>query len=556
MIGDENILDMPPEIHNGVSLERLNSYALNNLNCLIENRNCDYISPSQPLHFDSSSLTVMNFNIRYVSSNFVKFKTEILTYMYDIIGLCETRLTDDTEHLYMIPNYNYYATNVSSDKGGVCIFIKNTISCKKRPDLCRITDHFESTFVECTIGGKPLIVGMCYRRPGTPVNSFQIELSNILESITCNSIIMGDINLNMLNHDHDNTVKNYINLMCEYSYVPVITKPTRVQRNSISLLDQIWISFDQVESTNSKIILTDITDHYPVLFHRKLNHTNHNKHTISFRKRGEECDNLFKTGLENSNIYDILLENDTETAFNRFNAVISELYDESYPIISKTVFLNKLKRPWITPAIIQSIKTKNKLYKKFVKKPITYRNIYISYRNHLTKVIKTAKNNFHKQQFEACSGNVKETWKNINKMLGKFHNNINKSFKINNSKVENELEIAEAFNTYYTNIGNETVRNLPQTNRSFNEYLPQYDGNDIRWHNTTEAEVKSIISKCNETQPGPDNIPIRVYKNNIDFLCPIIVHLCNLSLQTGIFPSLHKTGKVIPLYKSKERDDI
>ena len=47
-----------------------------------------------------------------------------------------------------------------------------------------------------------------------------------------------------------------------------------------------------------------------------------------------------------------------------------------------------------------------------------------------------------------------------------------------------------------------------------------------------------------------------VLKNNATFLAPIISHLCNKSLNAGIFPNVHKSGIVVPLYKNKERDDI
>ena len=244
----------------------------------------------------------------------------------------------------MVPNYNFYPTNVSSNKGGVCLFIKNTISCKQLPTLCIKKDHFESIFVECIISGKPIVIGMCYRRPGTPINCFQNELSRVIELIKGNCILMGDFNLNMLNYDRDINVKNYSNLMTEYSYIPVITKPTRVKLNSISLLDQIWVNFEQAKPYQSKIILSDITDHFPVLFHYSLPNTSHNKKVITFRKRGENCDNLFKTNLENSTIHEVLLENDAESAFNIFNDKIYELYYESYPLIVKNVSLNSLKK--------------------------------------------------------------------------------------------------------------------------------------------------------------------------------------------------------------------
>ena len=65
-----------------------------------------------------------------------------------------------------------------------------------------------------------------------------------------------------------------------------------------------------------------------------------------------------------------------------------------------------------------------------------------------------------------------------------------------------------------------------------------------------------VIAGSKSATPGPDEIPMDVFKKNVDKLSPIIAHLCNLSLSSGIFPSIHKTGKIIPLYKSKDRDDI
>ena len=60
----------------------------------------------------------------------------------------------------------------------------------------------------------------------------------------------------------------------------------------------------------------------------------------------------------------------------------------------------------------------------------------------------------------------------------------------------------------------------------------------------------------NNTKAGPDGIPIAILKKYDGLLAPIISRLCNLSLSTGIFPSIHKIGNITPLYKNKERSDI
>ena len=148
MFGDANIQNLAPQIQNGMSLDRLNSYSLQHMNGIIDNVSCEYMTSGQSVHFDKQCFTVLSFNMRCVTTNFTQFKAEMLTHAYDIIGLCETKMTNEMEKLYMLPNYNFYLTNVASNKGGVCIYIKDTIACKILPKLSIKSEHFESIFVE------------------------------------------------------------------------------------------------------------------------------------------------------------------------------------------------------------------------------------------------------------------------------------------------------------------------------------------------------------------------------------------------------------------------
>ena len=86
------------------------------------------------------------------------------------------------------------------------------------------------------------------------------------------------------------------------------------------------------------------------------------------------------------------------------------------------------------------------------------------------------------------------------------------------------------------------------------DYMPNRQFNDILWNITSEQEIKHIIPKSNNTKAGPDNLPMFIFKNNVSFLAPIISHLCNLSLNTGIFPTVHKLGTIVPLHKKDERE--
>ena len=270
--------------------------------------------------------------------------------------------------------------------------------------------------------------------------------------------------------------------------------------------------------------------------------TDGDKKVIEYRKRGDDCDNNFKEKLENSNVHDILLINDVDLAYSNFNDIMFELYNTSYPIIRKRISQNNSKSPWMTPGLRESIKNKNRLYKKFLKRPITYGDTYRAYRNYLSKIIKSAKDNYYKNKFSNCQGNIKKSWKNINVLLGKnVKANKPVRFKCEGSFVEGEKNIANAFNDYYCRVGLTTTNTLRAPARNFRSYLPNNNFTSIEWSETTEIEVKSVIINSKTTSPGPDNLPMFIFKNNIEFLSPIVTHLCNLSISTGIFPELHKT---------------
>jgi len=73
---------------------------------------------------------------------------------------------------------------------------------------------------------------------------------------------------------------------------------------------------------------------------------------------------------------DIYNEIDSQLAYDNFCNNLFKLYDKNMPLVktkNKRKKNNSQKIPWITKGILKSRKTKNKLYKKFIKDP-TQRN--------------------------------------------------------------------------------------------------------------------------------------------------------------------------------------
>ena len=47
-----------------------------------------------------------------------------------------------------------------------------------------------------------------------------------------------------------------------------------------------------------------------------------------------------------------------------------------------------------------------------------------------------------------------------------------------------------------------------------------------------------------------DNIPMHLIKNYFEFIVDTLMHLINISLETGVFPDKLKMAKIIPIFKA------
>ena len=75
-------------------------------------------------------------------------------------------------------------------------------------------------------------------------------------------IIGMDHNLDFIKHSQHNDTENFINNMLDSSLFPCIARPTRVTKNSSTLIDNIFVSGKHHDKIKSCVILHDISDHF------------------------------------------------------------------------------------------------------------------------------------------------------------------------------------------------------------------------------------------------------------------------------------------------------
>ena len=75
---------------------------------------------------------------------------------------------------------------------------------------------------------------------------------------------MGDFNFNLLN-SNDKLTENFVDMMFDHGYYPLINKPTRITTKSSKTIDHIWTNAKCSEQILSHIITFQIADHLAVM---------------------------------------------------------------------------------------------------------------------------------------------------------------------------------------------------------------------------------------------------------------------------------------------------
>ena len=69
---------------------------------------------------------------------------------------------------------------------------------------------------------------------------------------------------------------------------------------------------------------------------------------------------------------------------------------------------------------------------------------------------------------------------------------------------------------------------------------------------TDEIEIKKVIMKCEaKTSSDINGISMKVVKRIAPKIIVPLVHICNLSIETGVFPDGMKKAKITPIPPSR-----
>ena len=112
-----------------------------------------------------------------------------------------------------------------------------------------------------------MVLGSVYRPPNTSTQNFVNNYSDLCQKLLAHQqVVIGlDHNLDLLKSNLHTQMQQFLDATIEHNLIPTITKPTRVTHSSATLIDNLFLKSELHETHQSKILIDDISDHYPSL---------------------------------------------------------------------------------------------------------------------------------------------------------------------------------------------------------------------------------------------------------------------------------------------------
>ena len=131
-----------------------------------------------------------------------------------------------------------------------------------------------------------------------------------------------------------------------------------------------------------------------------------------------------------------------------------------------------------------------------------------------------------------------------------------KKVNLDGNEIANAAEISDAFNSYFTSIGEKLANKIPSSNVNHVSYI-QSTHSLFSFEEIGLCTVNCLLKTINASKAtGPNNIPGRLLKISADILSPSLSKMFNRSLSMGIYPTDWKMAKVLPIFKNGEKCDL
>ena len=200
--------------------------------------------------------------------------------------------------------------------------------------------------------------------------------------------------MDFLKCEKQSKTQQFLEKILELSLLATISRPTRITKNSATLIGNILAGQDLYFKTLGGIVIKDLSDHLPCVCVIK-NIKTWKGETITIYKRDTSQTNikLLKDSMNSNNWLTVLGTKPTSEQFKIFHSLLLEKLDKFCPKKEIKISGKKIIRePWLTKGLIKCLDKQKHHYKEFLVHRITNcENKYKVYRNTLQQIIRNVK---------------------------------------------------------------------------------------------------------------------------------------------------------------------
>ena len=194
----------------------------------------------------------------------------------------------------------------------------------------------ETVFIKVSINSRDFVIGCIYRPPKSDCNLFYSKIEDLLYCVERNHggstlILHWDFNLDLL---QNNIRSTFLPVMLGNNLYPLILRPTRVQGQSATLIDNIFCNNLNLLS-GSGIYTTDISDYFAIYcsFLPQNNEASKGNFVEVRRRELKPANiNLLKESISDFEWHEIKSLDSANEIYNKFSDAVNEIYDRCCPL--------------------------------------------------------------------------------------------------------------------------------------------------------------------------------------------------------------------------------
>lgn len=475
----------------------------------------------------------------------------------DVVCVSETFLSSADAEFYNLPGFSHrYIVRKERSGGGVSMYIDNSFGILESTHFCSSDEAVQILRCKISRRATSCYVVALYSNNRSQHDCLLELLETAITKLSLPVIVLGDSNINTLVNDIVST--KYLSFLSTNALLPAIEGITRPE--SGTCLDHILLPLGHVIDAYSRTIETNtVSDHFPVWAAICLKTEAVVEPIVTsqqLQRRIFSSRNFYKffSSLSVADFTAVIQAQCTDKALSILESILFSVYDTSFPV--KAFRLAKSSANPLFPDILKRLRRKlDRLRRDYCRdkdnllaKAYYYTELR-AYRLKRKKLYADLMND------NISKKDTSSAWKFLKKAIG-----VDKSARapsdllMNGTLAKNDRLMAEGFADYFADIGETIVSKLTRQNLAdVASLLPHRPLNvPFQFTNVTAHTLLSAAKRVKSNFGGPlHTIPSRILKQALPIILEPILHIFNLSIDTGIFPQKFKTATVIPLYKFK-----